>query len=190
MIDEIVEDDVRVLRAGLREEAPERADVEAAVSIREQRRASTGRPRVSSRVEAAGVRKATVDLEAAPVESWTPETEARADRARLTEFLIGGARRTRRPGLPVRDQLREGDVYWVIEPGAERSVAALAAGRDLATDETAALLDALDETSVEVWDVTAAARQVMKRLYGDAAFARVEQRSEPESKDDGQVRKR
>jgi hypothetical protein len=183
MIDEIIDSDVRILRAILRDAAPERGPVETAVSIRPRRQARPGRPRVRAGVEAAAIRRAAVDLEAAPTTAWTPETEAIADLARMTAFLIGGAKRSARPGLPVRETLREGDVYWVIVPGAAGREDAPA--RDLAVDETAALLDALDEVNAEAWDVTAAARQVMKRLYAEAAFARADERPTGEQRVDG-----
>ena len=78
------------------------------------------------------------------------------------------------PGLPVRDQLREGDVYWVIDATAEAD--GRRAAHDLTVDQTPALLLELAAHGAEVWDVTAAARQVMKRLFGEAAFARADER--------------
>ncbi len=177
MIDEIFDDDVRVLRSTLREDAPGIERVADAVSIRRRRRSSAGRGRVRASVEAAAIRAIAVEVEAAPVSTWTPETEAMADRSRLSAFLLGGGRRTAQPGLPARDALREGDVFWLILPGEVSASLASAEERPLDAVETATLLDELDEAEIAVWDVTAASRQVMKRRYGDAAFARSDERS-------------
>src|SRR5688500_4866029 len=88
-IDEIFDEDVRVLRAGLRADSLPRAAVEAAMSS-PQMRLGRGRPR---RRAALATRHVVMNVEAAPVAAWTPEIEAMADRTRLTAFLLGGARR-------------------------------------------------------------------------------------------------
>jgi hypothetical protein len=170
MVDEIIDDDVRVLRTALRARSADELGIETALG-------AAGR--VEAPAELAIInRELALRLEAEPVAIWTGETEAHFERGPLTAFLIGGARRTAAAGLPVRNDLREGDVYWVMDP------AAVADGRraahDLGTDQTPALIGALEGAGAEIWDVTAAARQVMKRVYGYAAIARTDGPPAPE----------
>jgi hypothetical protein len=182
MVDEIGDDDVRVLRGALRGGSPAPAAVERSVPTRPR---GTREPAAARRHTTAGAtRRLVMRVEAAPVAAWTPESEAMTDRTRLTAFLVGGALRTGRPGLPARDELREGDVFWVILPRA-KGARLWRTSRDLAADEMARLLEALERSGAEVWDVTAAARQVMKRLFADAAIARAEERRSHEQARDG-----
>ena len=175
MVDAIVDDDVRVLRVALRARSADQLDLEWAFV--------TARSVESSEARTIANRELALGLEAAPVQSWTAETEAQFDRRLLTTFLVLGARETAAPGQPARDELREGDVYWVIDAAAEAD--GRRAAHDLTTDQTPALLAALAGRGAEVWDVTAAARQVMKRVYGDAAFARRDEQSTPEGQAGG-----
>ena len=175
MVDELVDDDVRVLRSALRAAAADALDVNRAFGL--------ARAAESVEARAAANRELAVILEAEPVASWTEETEAWFDRVLLSAFLLGGAQATAADGLPAREGLREGDVYWVLHRAAEAD--GRRAARDLAPEDAAALLVTLVALGAEVWDVTAAARQVMKRLVGDAAFARVDERSTPEGQGRG-----
>jgi hypothetical protein len=166
MVDEIVDDDVRVLRAALRASAADDLEVEGAFGATREVESLEARVVVN--------RDIAFRVENGPIDQWTLETEAQFDRPLLTAFLVGGASLTAAPGLPVRDQLREGDVYWVIDATAEAD--GRRAAHDLTVDQTPALLLELAAHGAEVWDVTAAARQVMKRLFGEAAFARADER--------------
>ena len=67
-----------------------------------------------------------------------------------------------KPGLPTNRPLREGDVFWIM-------VADWPGGGDPLPDLDAAGLAAhiadLRGAAVDIWDVTAAARQASKRSY-------------------------
>src|SRR5262245_11970654 len=112
MVDELVDDDVRVLRAALRSESAAAASVEAHL----QSEWSGGAAVAPVEAPVATNRDLVLDLEAAPTDGWTAEHQLSFDRRRLTAFLVVGAARTARPGLPAREELREGDVYYVVEP--------------------------------------------------------------------------
>lgn len=102
------------------------------------------------------LRAAVVSAETSgPRELWGPELATYVN-VRTLERLL--QRRTDTPALPDARPLREGDVFWIVQPvdGALLSPAAL-------------LRDAGE--LVEVWDVTAAARQASKRSYDQALRA-------------------
>jgi hypothetical protein len=93
-----------------------------------------------------------------PLDQWAPEE---IHFFGLTDVAPTLAARRGKPGLPGERPLREGDVFWVLAadeptalalhtPAGEREVMALRLG------------------SFDVWDVTAAARQVAKRSYHHA----------------------
>jgi hypothetical protein len=84
--------------------------------------------------------------------------------------------RTGKPGLPTNRPLREGDVFWVILPAG--SGLALPPDRGATLDIGAARVAQYLRLGADVWDVTAAARQVAKqdyhhsvRIAADAAVA-------------------
>ena len=112
------------------------------------------------------VRRAAMALELAPAaETWSPETAAHIDAETLGRFL---ARRRGKPGLPTTRPLREGDVFIVrVTAG---GVSPLSDGSDNA-DGAAAALAEYSQSGAEVWDVTAAARQSVKRAYHAAIRA-------------------
>jgi hypothetical protein len=161
VIDELLDGEVRVVRSVLREGADEAPRLLGVVEARH----------VTSADYRAAVRSVVVDLEAAPVDDWTPETEVFVDARRLESFLLRGARRSARIGLPAREHLREGDVYWVVQSGAMAGAMAELDQRDLGLEEGVGLVQAWKDAGAEVWDVTAASRQAVKRLVGRAQFA-------------------
>lgn len=104
----------------------------------------------------ARLRRAVVRVEAAsPTDLWGPEVAAYVNSRTLERFL---RRRMDVPALPDARALREGDVFWVVQPVGAAAISPsslLRAARD----------------SVEVWDVTAAARQAAKHTYDAAVRA-------------------
>jgi hypothetical protein len=175
MIDEILEGDVRVLRATLRGNAPE-ADAVSGYLERDTRDHEDARD---------PVRELVIGVEAASVDVWTPEIETYVDYPRLEAFILGRATTASPAGLPVRDHLREGDVYWVLTAGEPHESTRHYAAEPTAVQETPNVLDAWSEEPYEVWDVTAAARQVIKRLYGRAATAEPDERGTASAGADG-----
>ena len=101
-------------------------------------------------------RQATAAEEGLSYRNWTPEEAHFAPIDDLAHFLGG---RANKPGLPGKRPLREGDVFWILLrdrlPDSLRPEAILPLVRYL-------------ESGVDVWDVTAAARQASKRQYNAA----------------------
>jgi hypothetical protein len=105
----------------------------------------------------------------APDDLWADEEAVYVNVRQLTEFL---KRRDRIRGLPDNRPLREGDVFWIVLPvGDQGGVRALDAPQ---------LIADVDWAGVEVWDVTAAARQVAKHSYDSALRAASDEPSGPE----------
>jgi hypothetical protein len=90
-----------------------------------------------------------------PRELWGPELAAYVNSRTLDRFL---QRRTDTPALPDARPLREGDVFWIVQPV------------DAAVLSPAALLRGASGQA-QVWDVTAAARQASKRSLDEAVRA-------------------
>jgi len=92
---------------------------------------------------------------------WQDEEAAFLPVETLYEFL---RRRARIRGLPDPRLLREGDVFWIVlPPDVDED--------ELAQISPASVLALADELDVQVWDVTAAARQAAKRTYQAALRA-------------------
>jgi hypothetical protein len=108
------------------------------------------------------LRQAVFEAEDVPPEHiWSDEEPAFFPVATLERLL---RRRSKIRGLPGRRQLREGDVFWIVAPThPDVETVPLPAPEDLPA--VAAALD------VQVWDVTAAARQAAKRGYDRAVRA-------------------
>jgi hypothetical protein len=151
-IDEIFDGHIRLLicratAAG----APEVVRALAALPLLEDRRGTPGKSFV--RDTAMAYEMASVDA------TWSDETAAFVATPALAAFL---GRRTDKPGLPQNRELREGDVFWVFvafdapQPGRSRD----------------RWLAAYVDAGAQVWDVTAAARQAVKRLYHRAQRTR------------------
>lgn len=168
VVDEITEGAVRVLRSRLR--ASRREDVSPAVE-----------PIVNALEPAAEeTRAVAIALEALPTDAWTRETDELVDLVALEALLVGGAQVAAPTGLPVRPELREGDVYWLVRPDRD-AVGVVDAEASLRTvDDAAELLATLALDGTQVWDVTAAARQAIKRRYADALVARPSERPNPD----------
>ena len=108
------------------------------------------------------LRKLVVEVEdTSPDDLWADEQPIFMPVDELREFL---KRRDGIRGLPDERPLREGDVFWVVLSPA---VEARALG-DLTPRRVMVEAEQLD---VQVWDVTAAARQAAKRTYDDALRA-------------------
>ena len=164
-IDEIDEGVVRVLRA----------DVAPGIEL-----PVTDERLATSREDAEAARAIAIDVEGLPTHAWTPEREWEVDLPSVTAFLLDGVRRSSPPGLPARVDLREGDVYWVLAPDAGHANPHL---RDFeAEDGVGPALDRFLAGGGQVWDVTAAARQSVKRLYAEALIARPSERPNPEQR--------
>ncbi len=120
---------------------------------------------------------AATAIELAPTrETWTDETGVIVDEAELTRLL---GTRVSRGGLPGRRPLREGDVFWVLVPPGTNASWALAtrwvtvAPGDYVAEPQAPtdVLRAYAEAGAVVLDLTAAARQAVKRIYHRAELA-------------------
>ena len=107
------------------------------------------------------VRARVFDVEEVPPDDlWGDEQVEYMKEDQLRPLL---KRRSRIRGLPKNRPLREGDVFWIVLPArAEDEEVHTVTVRQVALDKS------LD---VQVWDVTAAARQVAKRTYDDAVRA-------------------
>jgi hypothetical protein len=118
---------------------------------------------------AARVQDAVMAIEAGdPDATWTDETDTYVDRAALEAFL--GARRAV-AGLPEPRPIREGDVFWVFVPASGDGAAESPGGPSpmgAGPGPGPAAATGLP-VGAEVWDVTAAARQSIKRRYVLAA---------------------
>jgi hypothetical protein len=123
---------------------------------------STVAEAVATEAEVDELREAVARVEDAPPDDlWEDEVPVYLAVDELEPFL---RRRDEIPGLPDDRPLREGDVFWVVLPAdldEERF-------RDLAP---AAMMQGASALDVQVWDVTAAARQAAKRTYDAAVRA-------------------
>jgi len=108
------------------------------------------------------LRQAVFEAEDAPPEHIWSDEEAAFFEVEKLERLLG--RRSRIRGLPRRRQLREGDVFWIVAP-TQPDEETIPLPRPAELPALAARL------GVEVWDVTAAARQAAKREYDRAVRA-------------------
>lgn len=166
-IDERFDGRVRVLVCrAIGDAAPDVVRSLAALPLREDRRGAPGR---------SFVRETAMTYELASVDAtWSEETAAFAAEDALSAFL---GRRTDKPGLPQNRELREGDVFWVFVPydGPRPG-----GGRDR-------WLRAYTDAGAQVWDVTAAARQAVKRLYHRAQRTRAARPPAPPSAPDAQA---
>jgi hypothetical protein len=116
----------------------------AAVPLREDRRGSPGRSFVRDQAMAYELASAG--------ETWSDEIATFVGIAALSSFL---GRRVDKPGLPSIRSLREGDVFWVFVPFDTPPPRGSPDG----------WLTTYGDAGAQVWDVTAAARQSVKRLY-------------------------
>lgn len=107
--------------------------------------------RAGARLRQAVVRAETTS----PADLWGPEVVTYVNTRTLERFL---RRRTEIPALPDARDLREGDVFWIVQfaEGPVLSPSALLRGA---------------QRDVEAWDVTAAARQAAKVTYDEAVRA-------------------
>jgi hypothetical protein len=115
-----------------------------------------------TRADVETFRQAVVDTEDVPPEHlWGDERAVYLRVADLQRFLN---RRGQVRGLPDPRELREGDVFWILLPATmdETALRRLTPKRILAKGEA---------LGVQVWDVTAAARQAAKRTYDSAVRA-------------------
>jgi hypothetical protein len=108
------------------------------------------------------LRELVVEVEDAPPDDlWADEQPVFMPIDELRAFL---KRRNDIRGLPDERPLREGDVFWVVlSPALEARTL-----RDMTARRVMVEAEQLD---VQVWDVTAAARQAAKRTYDDALRA-------------------
>jgi hypothetical protein len=114
---------------------------------------------------AATLRAAVAEAEIRGGESWSDETWSFIDVSRLATFL---ERRGGKPGLPRNRPLREGDVFLVsVERDALKAMPLSDEGRS--AREIGDAVTAYEAAGLEVFDVTAAARQSAKVLH-DAAL--------------------
>jgi hypothetical protein len=114
---------------------------------------------------AAILRAAVAEAEIRGGESWSEEAWSFIDVSLLATFL---ERRTGKPGLPRNRPLREGDVFLVaVERDALGATPLSETGR--AAREIGDTIAAYEAAGLEVFDVTAAARQSAKVLH-DAAL--------------------
>jgi hypothetical protein len=105
----------------------------------------------------AELQRAVTRLEFASTDDlWGPELAAYVNARALERFV---KRRTDVPALPDHRPLREGDVFWIVQ------------APDGAPTSPSALLRGEARDAVEVWDVTAAARQAVKHTYDEAVRA-------------------
>ncbi len=115
------------------------------------------------------IRERVFEVEdAEPDVLWGDERVAFMTVDELEPFL---KRRAQIRGLPGNRPLREGDVFWVVRPQPQAAEA-----------EPRTTVQALARTEMEdvqVWDVTAAARQVAKRTYDRAVRAAADESAEP-----------
>jgi hypothetical protein len=111
------------------------------------------------------LRSAVADAEMRGKQSWSDERPSFMETDSLGRFL---KHRSGKPGLPHDRPLREGDVFLVAVNQRDLAQEPLSgAGRPAAgTDE---VLAAYESAGVDVFDVTAAARQSAKALH-DAAI--------------------
>jgi hypothetical protein len=108
------------------------------------------------------LRHAVFEAEDAPPEHlWSDEEAVFLPVDTLDRLL---RRRSRIHGLPRRRQLREGDVFWMVAPTP-------ADGPTVPLPRPEELPAVAAKLGVEVWDVTAAARQAAKRGYHRAVRA-------------------
>jgi len=96
-------------------------------------------------------------------EVWSEEDDFVLDRQALARFIGDAVDRTHASELPGPRELREGDVYWIAseEPVFEPQ-------GTIGPEDTKQFLAAYRDRSVQVWDVTAAARQAAKVTYFQA----------------------
>lgn len=101
-------------------------------------------------------------------EAWSDEVEFFFEESALEEFL--NRRRRGKPGLPGARPLREGDVFYVEipaevqwRPSSEEVQSTPGVAREM--------LSSFMASGVEVWDLTAAARQASKLDYHRALEA-------------------
>lgn len=153
-IDEIDEGAARVLisRAGNTRQIRGLAD-----HVMTERATASERPtrRLADVLRAEAMR---IELDPA-AQQWSEESISFGTVPPLQAFLRS---RGGKPGLPTNRPLREGDVFWVLVavwPGATEPPG------DLTATELEAHMAALQAAGVDVWDVTAAARQAAKRSY-------------------------
>lgn len=97
-------------------------------------------------------------------EVWSDEMDYVLSRRELANFVSDPDERGRRPELPQRHGLREGDVYWILS---EEAVSPPPQS-DVHPGRTEKFLNYYQERRVWVWDVTAAARQGAKVTYSQA----------------------
>lgn len=158
-IDEIADGHVRVLAAGARDELALRA---------------------LTRTEAADARATADDVRSLVMEAelsrdrtvWGEEAENFFEEGTLATFL--NRRREGKAGLPAGRPLREGDVFYVEIPASHFTFTSMTRG-EINSVEGEALLSTYEQWGVEVWDVTAAARQASKLAYHRALAASPEE---------------
>jgi hypothetical protein len=111
------------------------------------------------------LRAAVAEAEIRGGEAWSDEAWSFVEVRRLARFL---KRRAGKPGLPHNRPLREGDVFLVVVDRKRLATDSLSdAGRS--AREVGEALAAYEAAGIEVFDVTAAARQSAKVLH-DAAL--------------------
>lgn len=100
-------------------------------------------------------------------EVWSEEDDFVLDRQVLERFIYDAVGSSDARDLPRPRELREGDVYWIRSeepvPPPQDTI-----GPDIGPDDTKQFLAAYRDRSVQVWDVTAAARQAAKVTYFQA----------------------
>lgn len=168
-IDEIDEDVVRVLITSAQDPAQARGLSTSLIAA-----ASGSESATSVGIRLSDVaRDQAMDVETGPIaDRWEEEVAAFAERQPLQRFL---RRRGGKPGLPRSRPLREGDVFWVIAPRGLPSPGAPT------RDNRRLPLESYLELGVDVWDVTAAARQASKRRYHEVQRAVEDAPEEPVS---------
>ena len=155
-IDEILDDIVRLAACRARDTRP----IEALRSATEF--GKTGETDVDE--VAREVRRQTMDGELRALVRWGDEVAWHVPRAALGRFL---ERRDGKPGLPGVRPLREGDVFWIVV-GRDRGRTVQDVGVRANVAQTEDLFAPFVEAGADVWDVTAAARQVVKRRSAQA----------------------
>lgn len=125
-----------------------------------------------TRVDRARVTEAAMSVELARAdEMWEDEIAAIVDQADLTRLL---QQRMTDLGLPGARNLREGDVFFVFVPGdagVTRWSEAPAGALGSVAAASAATLESVTASGAVVLDLSAAARQAMKRIYQRAGQA-------------------
>jgi len=165
VIDEIDAGVVRVLRADIADGVTLEVEDDRLARVRD---------------DGGAAREIAMEIEGLPTAAWTEEREWQVDVEALGAFLLEGVRRSGPPGLPARVDLREGDVYWVLAPDTGYANPHL---RDFDEAEGAGpTLARFLDGGGQIWDVTAAARQAIKRLYAEALIARPSERPNPEQR--------